>query len=42
MFLIHSVVDIINHLVKNFLVFGIALENGVQEVGVGEEHEDRV
>lgn len=42
MLLVHGVVDVVNHLVQYLLVLGVALEHGVQEVGVGEEQEHRV
>lgn len=42
MFLVHRIVYVLDHLVENLLVLGVALENSVEEVRVGEEDEDGV
>lgn len=42
MFLVHRIVYVLDHLVENLLVLGVALEDGVEEVRVGEEDEDGV
>lgn len=42
MFLVHRIVYVLDHLVEDFLVLRVALEDSVEEVGVGEEDEDGV